>query len=272
MPSRKSVIQFIKTKQFWIHIGLIGAFLIVCVVLTFLWLKVYTHHNQKRDLPDYIGLSLEEALEDAEAKSFRVKVLDSIHVVGKPGHQILYQNPDGGSKVKKNRTIYVTITKYSPDQIALSRLPVLYGKSFERKERELRRGFELESRIVGRRYDPGEPDHVLAVIYKGDTIIDRRGRKQDVLLDKGGTLEFVLSERSGGRLEVPDLVCKTYAEAKFLIANSGLILGEVITDGMVDAVDTAFVSGQVPDPAEGMMVMGQEIKLSLSKDRPVHCQ
>ncbi|MDX1478753.1 MAG: PASTA domain-containing protein [Saprospiraceae bacterium] len=274
-PSAKasrSLIDFLKSRYFWTHAALIGGFFLVCIGLTFLWLRIYTHHNQRLDLPDYIGERYEDALEDAKSRSFRMMILDSIHIVGRPPHEILYQDPDPGTQVKQNRTVYVTITKATPDQIPMSRLPVLYGKSFDRKQRELLQSFEIRSRVVGKRYDPGEPDHILAVIYQGDTLIDRRGRDNSAMIEKGATLEFIVSDRSGGRLEIPDLICKTYAEARFLISNSGLVLGEVITDGLTEAVDSAWVSGQVPDPAEGTMLMGQEIRLSLSKNRPIHCQ
>lgn len=263
--------RFLASRTFWIHLGLILLFFALCVFLTFQWLRYYTRHNESLELPDYTGYNLEEAMEDAREKSFRMQVLDSIHIVEKPGHEILNQHPPPHTLVKENRTIYVTVNKRNPDKIAISRLPVLYGKNYHRKKKELLQGFELRSQIIGRRYDPGEPHQILAVVYQGDTIIDRRRQRDDVLLEKGSTLEFIISERSGGRLRIPDLVCRTFAEARFLINNSGLTLGEVITDGKTEVVDDAWVSGQVPDPAEGFMVMGEEIKLSLSADKPLHC-
>lgn len=268
-----SFVAFIRSRTFWIHLGLIVLFFIVCITLTFLWLRYYTRHNQKLELPDYIGYNLQEAIDEAHDRSFRMEVIDSVHVVGKPGHEILQQHPPPMARVKENRTIYVTVTKMSPDKVSISRLPVLYGKNYHRKKKELLQGFEIQSRIIGTRYDPGEADQILAVVYMGDTIIDRRRQRDDVMLDKGSTLEFIISERTGGRLEIPDLVCKTLAEAKFLIGNSGLELGEVITDGTTSADnEDAYVSGQVPDPAEGSMIMGQEIRLSLSAEKPLHCK
>ena len=199
-------------------------------------------------------------------------MLDSVHVVGKPGNQILQQNPTPGSKVKENRTIYLTVTKSNADKIPAGRLPILYGKNYERKKRELYQSFEIECKVVDRQFDPGEPGHILAVLYNGETISDRKGRKDDILIEKGTTLNFVISERQGGELEIPNLVCKTFAEAQFIIENSGLTLGEIITDGRIGIVDSAYVAGQVPDPAEGYMLMGEEIKLSLSANKPMDCR
>ncbi len=266
-----SFLRLLISPRFWLHLMLIGIFFTVCGAFTFAWLRHYTNHDQKLALPDYLGWSLTEATANATDQSFRISTLDSIHVVGKPGNQILQQHPQPGSMVKENRTIYVTITKSSADKIAVGKLPVLYGKNYERKKRELYQSFEIECKIVGRRFDPGEPGHILKVIYNGEIISDHKGRKNDVLIEKGTTLDFIISEQKGGELAIPDLICKTYAEARFIIENSGLALGEVITDGKIGIVDSAFVSGQVPDPAEGRMRMGEKVRLSLSAERPADC-
>jgi len=260
------------TRSFWKNLALIILFLIACALLTFTWLRRYTHHNQRLELPDYIGMDFEQATKNAKDNDFRIVILDSIHVVGKPGNVILQQNPSPGSMVKENRTVYVTTTKRSADKIAFSRIPILYGKNYNLKKRELLQSFEIQSEVVGEKYDSGEPGHILAVLYEGDTISDYRGRNNDALIDKGGKLSFIVSKNTGGELPIPDLVCLTYAEAKFLLANSGLNLGEVITDGIVGITDSAYVSGQVPDPGEGTILMGNEIKLSLSENKPVFCR
>lgn len=259
-------------KRFWRHVAFVAVIVLVFLLLVFLWLRIYTHHGQRLIMPDYTGQIFETAMRDAKARSFRMVAVDSVHIVGKRGHEIIIQNPLPDARVKENRTIYVTITKLAADQVPLSRLPALYGKSFERKKLELKQGFDIQSEIAGRMYDPGEPDHILAVIYKGDTIIDKRKRGSDVLIDKGGTLSFIVSQRTGGKLPVPDLICMTYAEAQFLLSNSGLEIAEVIQeDGIVDVL-TAYVSGQVPDPSEGMIEQGSGMRLSLSSEKPLRCQ
>jgi hypothetical protein len=151
-------------------------------------------------------------------------------------------------------------------------LPSLYGKSFERKKMELLKGFEIRSDIIGRQYDPGEPDHILAVVYQGDTIIDRRNRGSDVMIEKGSTLGFILSQRTGARLPIPDLVCMTYAEAQFLLENSGLEIGEIIQEDQIVDLSSAYISGQVPDAAEGTIEQGSSVRVSLTRDKPLSCQ
>jgi len=262
----------IQNKRFLRHLGLVLLTFLVCVLITFGWLRHYTRHGQHLELPDYTGNILEDARKDAETRSFRMVVMDSIYIVGRRGHEIIRQNPLPFSQVKEKRTIYVTVTKQAADKIPLSRLPSLYGKTFERKKEELQQSFEIRSEIVGRKYDPGEPDHILAVIYQGDTIIDKQKRGGDVLIEKGGTLGFVLSQSTGGKLPIPDLICMTYAEARFLLENSGLDISEIIQEDQIVDLQGAYVSGQVPDPAEGTIEQGSTMKISLTKDKPLRCQ
>jgi beta-lactam-binding protein with PASTA domain len=156
-------LRFVLSRAFWVNLLLIAIFFGICFGLTFIWLNSYTRHNQQLELPDYRGIFLDTASSDAEARTFRMHVLDSIYVVGKRGHEIIQQNPPPGSLVKENRTIYVTITKKSVDKVPVSRLPILYGKDYGRKKRELYQSYQIESEVVGRRFDPGEPDHILEV-------------------------------------------------------------------------------------------------------------
>lgn len=262
----------IQRKAFWRHLGLLVVALGVCVFLTSMWLKRYTRHGQEIELPDYTGRLLEEATEDATDRSFRLTVLDSLHVVGKRPHEIIRQNPLPYSKVKEKRTIYVTVTKGAAEKIPLNRFPAMYGKSYERKKLELEKAFQIQCEIVGRQYDPGEPDHILAVVYQGDTIIDKNQQGEDVMIEKGGRLGFILSQRTGGMLPVPNLICMTYAEAQFLLENSGLEIAEVIQEDQIVDIQTAFVSGQVPDPSEGSIQQGSGVRISLTREKPLACQ
>ena len=263
--------SFLLSRIFWKNLLYILIFFGAVLGITIVWLNLYTRHGQKLELPDYTGFQYADALKDAGDKSFRMAVTDSIHVVGKNGGEILQQNPEPFSKVKENRTIYVTVTKHSADQISIERLPVLYGKNYERKKRELFQSFEIKCRIAGRQYDPGQPDHILAVIYEGETIIDSRARKKDVMIAKGGTLEFILSERSGGSVPIPDLICKNYQEAKFVLDNLGIDFGEIIWEGTAGATDQAFITSQSPESSEGSIRAGNSISVSLSQDKPKFC-
>ena len=57
-------------------------------MLTLLWLRFYTNHGQELEMPDYIGVQLDEASKNAEDKTFQIVVTDSVHIVGTAGGEI----------------------------------------------------------------------------------------------------------------------------------------------------------------------------------------
>ena len=221
----------------WRNLGLVALFLFGVLLTVMLFLRWYTHHGQSLVLPDYTGQAIDVAKKDARKKSFQITVVDSVFLVGKEGGIIIDQSPKAESEVKQKRKIYVTVTKEAADKIPLGRLPVLYGKSYERKKKELKQGFEINTKIVGRKYDAGAPEHILEVIYNGETVVSTDVRKDDVLIEKGGTLEMILSKDTGGSLSMPDLSCKSFDEAAFQLQTLNLVIGEQIKDGSVSDLE-----------------------------------
>lgn len=256
--------------MFWKNFGLIILFLVGVLIVVMLWLRWYTNHGQALTLPDYVDYHIKDAANDADKKSFEIEVVDSVFLVGKEGGVIIDQNPKGGSKVKEHRKIYATITKYQADQIPLRRLPVLYGKNYERKKRELTQGFEINTKVVGRRFDAGAPDHILEVLYKGKTVVSSNTRKEDAMIEKGGTLEVVLSKSSGGAIDMPDLHCASLEEAKFLLQTFNLKIAESVDDGTVDNVDGAYIWKQEPG-AGSRIYTGESVKIYLTQRKPSDC-
>ena len=252
-------------KKFLIQLIILIAFILIVFMAVLFWLKMYTNHGQELTLPDYIGSQIEESQEDAADKSFSLIVNDSIHIVDKPGGEIIEQNPKGGAKVKENRKIYVTITKDVADKKDLSSLPQLYGRNYSRKQKELSYMY-IYTKIRDYQYDSGEPDHILGVWYKGQQVIDARGKRKNVEIVVGDTLEFTLSKRAGAELNIPDLMCRSVAEAKMVLEVSELVLGDVKTDGDITDFDNAKIVYQHPSPKDGFTItMGEAIHVTVTQ-------
>lgn len=245
-------------------------FVLAVLGLTVLWLRFYTNHGQELELPDYVDTYIRDAKKNAEKNSFQIIVNDSVHIVGRRGGMIINQNPKAGSRVKENRKIYVTITKFNPDKLTLNDLPVLYGADFEQKRKELRYQ-EINAVIDGYKYDPGEPNYILEVKYNDEVIVSHNVDRRDVEIEKGGTLHFILSEQSGGTTKIPDLVCMTIAEARFYLAASKLKLGEISAAG-IDNIEQAYIIIQSPayDPV-AIIDMGSPINVEVSENIPPGC-
>ena len=97
--------------------------------------------------------------------------------------------------------------------------------------------------------------------------MDNRGRDNDVYIEKGDILDFVISEKSGGIVAVPNLECKTYEEAQFLLENLGLVIGEISERGNIENMASAYIIDQEPEENEEIM-METPIRIVVMQDKP----
>jgi D-alanine-D-alanine ligase len=249
---------------------LIGAFLLLIFIIL-MWLRFYTNHGQQLELPKFIGQNIEDAKAQSEDLSFEIIVNDSIFIVGKEGGIITDQNPKPLSLVKEGRKVYVTITKFGTETVKVADLPTLYGNAFDQKKTELKYR-DIECVIKDYMYDPGEPNHILEVWYNNELIISKDGRKNDVEITKGGTLECVVSQRDGGDVTIPDLKCLELDEARFLLESSKLQLGDIIKKVNAEPDAVLYIVSQSP-MYDGIsnIKMGEKINVTVSASRPVEC-
>lgn len=236
------------------------------------WLKMYTNHGQKLEMPDYVGKYYKDAIQDSDDRSFEMIVKDSIHKVGQPGGLVISQNPTAGSFVKENRKIYVDITKYNADEIKLSSISKLYGGHAESKAIEL--GYlDIKTEVLRYIHDAGEPDHIMEVWYEGKMIDGPSGRKLDTKIKKGSTVGLVLSKMDGGLVEVPDLVCTSYSQLGFILQVRHLSLGSIEQIGAITDRNKAYIVAQTPAYSKGRKInMGDKIEVIIQQELPESCQ
>lgn len=264
------IFKFLTNKVFYKNLLYMFLVLVGLLILLNIYLRFYTNHGQKLVLSNFIDMHISDANNLAKKKSFKIIVVDSTHIVGKPGGIIINQNPRADALVKENRKVYVTVTKYLSDKIRLKSLPEMYGREFEQKKRELAQ-MKIDSRIKDYMYDPGEPNHILEVYYNGKLVVSKDGREDEMKIEKGGTLDFVLSKRDGLEIEVPNLICKTLAAAEFLLEDGArLVIGNIIEEGEIKEKSSAFVIAQNPSSTSKMRI-GETIDLTISSTKPEDC-
>lgn len=252
-------------KNFILMLGIVG----LCLFFTFQWMKVYTKHGKSYEVNNFVGIELQEAIEKAKNRSFNLVVLDSTYIPNQQPNVVLEQNPLPGSKVKENRTIYLSITKTIPDEVELPDLvgnydAVNYARKLQRKG--------LKSSIAKKVFDEMlAPNTILYVNYKGKKYSDDDIRK-GVKVPEGENIELVVTERSSIMVDMPDLKCLQYAEAKFLLQTYDLNLGDIIPDATVKDEKQAFIWKQKPTFSTGKMVKkGQAVNLYLTQFKPGNC-
>lgn len=250
-------------KNFVVWLGM----MLALFFLVSLALRIYTRHNESVQVGNYVGMTVEEATRRARDRSFRVVVIDSVYRVDKAPNTVLDQDPTPFSRVKQRRRIYLTITKVTPDLVTL---PSLVGSyDYDQYTRKLGR-LNVRYSVKDRQFDPKlEPNTILYMLYDGRKITDA-DLKQGVEVPMGSLIEFVITERSSDFVEIPDLVCKTYKAASFIISANNLAIGNIVGD--VPDLENAYIWKQEPEYVQFQSIrMGEQINLYVTQDRPAGC-
>jgi beta-lactam-binding protein with PASTA domain len=260
---------FLTSFIFLKNLAGIFAFLVGFLFLTSWWMKCYTNHGESLQVHDYVDLDLEDAIRKAKSRSFSIVVSDSIFIPGKPANLVIGQNPAPLSRVKENRKIYLRVTKSLADMVTL---PNLFDGSddFHSYQTKLKR-IEVGSKIVGRKYNSKlEENTILEVIYNNDTITNKLDDKYQV--PKGAVVEFIVTEKGGGAVPIPNLICQKYDAARFVIGNFNLNIGTVVKDATVTDETSAYIYRQEPRySTSGTVRVGEQIDIYLTQNRPDNC-
>lgn len=121
------LLRFLGSKIFWINIAVI---IVLTVSLGFgvgSFLNTYTNQDQKIEVPNLRGLSIDEVkvvLEDLKLRHEILEIGSYRPEIAKGA--VLEQEPISGQVVKEKRKIYVTI---NPKGYAMSIIPEFYGKT-----------------------------------------------------------------------------------------------------------------------------------------------
>ena len=122
----KTIWNFLKSRFLWLNI--LAAIVLVAVVcfVVFLRLDVYTRHGEAVEVPNLTGLYVEEAELLLKDSNLSYEIIDSVYIRSRRGGEIAEQAPAAGTKVKKNRKIYITVNS---KQRKMVMVPNLVGES-----------------------------------------------------------------------------------------------------------------------------------------------
>ena len=253
-------LRFLISKFFLKHLGLAIGITVVVFLITMLYLRIYTHHGQARPVPDFFALTPEEVEETARDNKLEYKIIDSVYTNIVERGTVFEQNPKPGFKVKKNRTIFLTINATNPERV---QMPNLVGLTL----RQANAIIETSGLEMGRRiYVPDLAiNNVLRQLHKGQKI-----EEGDTLV-KGASIDLVLGKGLSNRKTiVPDLISMSITRAESRIIDASLNLGAVTYDNTVTNEEdsmNAFVWKQNPEFDEDNLIqLGSPVYLWLTLD------
>ena len=256
--SLPTVFNFLKSKFFWINVGVAILSVIVLTIIVLFSLKFFTKHGEQVAVPDVTGLYVEEADVLLKKQDLSYQVVDSVYVRDKLQGEILEQIPRAESNVKTGRTIYLTINSKSDKMIIL---PQIQNVSY----RQARATLEAIGFVVSNiEYKPSEfPDLVMG-IRVGQTPV----RAGDRLRAGASVVLIVGSQTQGETAVAPDLIGFTQSAAEQLILQNNFVVGSVDFDvPPTNEADKAnyFVYRQSPEPTTSYE-LGRRINIWLTKD------
>jgi beta-lactam-binding protein with PASTA domain len=163
--------------------------------------------------------------------------------------------------------VYVTVNSSSPPPVILPSLVGTYD--YGQYTRKLQR-LGIKYRLIEKRFDAKlEENTILFVYFNGKEVSDEELR-QGFKIPKGSTVDFIVSERKSNLVSIPDLRCKTYNQAVFVLNSMGLDIGQILGD--VADYNYAYVYKQDPSPTEALTAsLGTRVNLYLSDTLPDDC-
>ncbi|MFK7982607.1 MAG: PASTA domain-containing protein [Saprospiraceae bacterium] len=264
----RELLLFLTSKIFLKNLAGMIALVAGILALSFFWMSSYTHHGESLQVPSYLNMNIDEATQQAKQQNLKIVVNDSIWSADKPAGTILEQSPKPLSKVKEKRTIYLTITKFQAEE---KLLPTLAGNDnynyYARRLKQLKVNLKVKSKQFSNKLE----ENTILYLYVNDKKVTARDLKGGIKVPQGAMVEAVVTTRGGGRVSVPNIVCKKYTEAAFIIEGSQLNVS-VVPDGTVKSLDNAYVWKQIPEYSSGKTLsVGSTIEVRVTKRPPAEC-
>jgi beta-lactam-binding protein with PASTA domain len=226
---------YLKTKSFRNTILFAIGSVIVVVLIAFYSLGYYTRHGSGIPVPKITGIQIDRALNTLKEQGFGVSI-DSVYVLDQAPGTVIEQDPDAGTNVKEGRVIYLKIVKNQAPNVAL---PDILDAPYISAEATLS-NYGLKIGDTTYKSDIAR-DHVLEIKFAGQPI--QPGTK----IPKGSKVDLVLGDGSGAsEVEIPDLINQDLDAARFVLKQSGVVLGTITYQGTITHSTNLVIVAQFP--------------------------
>lgn len=249
---------YLKTRQFRANLLLAIGTVVVILMIAFFSLSFYTRHGTGIPVPQLKGMQVERAMSLLKEQGFDYKI-DSVYVLDQPPGSVVEQDPDPGTNVKENRTIYLTVvTRLAPNVSMPDLEPYTYREAVATLANYgLKVGDTTYKSDIAR-------DRILQMLFGGQEI------KPGTKIPKGSRIDLVLGNGEGAsEVEIPDLVNSDLDAAKFVIHQGGLTLGTITYQGSITDSTSLIVVAQSPPKTDSLTKVsnGTRINLTVSQGK-----
>lgn len=195
--------------------ALILAFFLAAGIFAYLTLTMIIKSEDTVVVPNLVGKDVVSALELLSDLQLNTRVKGSEYNAELPKNHVLYQDPEPGSEIKKDRDVKIILSR-GPQAISMPKLvglPLPQARMIL-EENSIARGH------LSRTYSAAvEKNHVMAQVPAAGTTIPR-GTGADLLISQGPRPRTYV---------MPDLSSRLLDQALFAIEKAHLVVGQIRT-------------------------------------------
>jgi beta-lactam-binding protein with PASTA domain len=207
------------------------------------YLPYTTNHGESITVPNLQGMHKDQLEEFLSDRDLDFQIDDSAYHTGAQAFVVFQQYPLPGSKVKKNRKIYVSINARNPP---LVKMPMLLERNLQNAQRELENNGLLQGTTS------------LVADITTNTVLKQQYNGRDIkageLIPKGSKVDLVVGDGLGTtELVVPDLTGMPLDEGITVLVGSGLQKGLILPEPTSTAEKNTIIR-QKPEPGKKIRV------------------
>jgi beta-lactam-binding protein with PASTA domain len=237
------------------HLCLSLGLALLLVILSNIFLDVFTLHGKSFPVPDFTGKTLDSVAAIAKRNKLRIEIIDSVFRIDAARGSVFIQNPEPGMHVKVNRKVFLTMNSFAPRK---ETVPNVMEISLRQAKTELNaKGFRVGKLEYSSQYPYVE---VFRQMYRGQVI------EPGILLPVGEYIDLLLGVDSLSTVivSVPDVIgLNRHAVEDIIIDNS--LNYELSFDRKVKTLTDSLNSEayeQYP-PAESFAQCGETVSVKL---------
>jgi beta-lactam-binding protein with PASTA domain len=240
-----------KTSSFYKPTILIIILIVLTIIMDKIVMPFYIKLGEEIELLDVIDMNLEEAENTLKNNGFSVVVKDSLYDANHEVGTVIEQNPYPYAIVKKGRRVYLTISIGEKPII----MPNLFGVSPREAELILEsNGLKLIAKNYGYHHIYSEGTVMQQSYPPGQEL--KPGSKIDIIISLG---EFKEEK------EVPELIGRSFHEAKELLKTIDLMLGEISFEEKSNILPETVIGQSLPSGT--IFKSGDLIDLIVSREK-----
>ena len=216
---------------------------LLLVIVTVFWLDIYTCNGCSIEVPDFTDISTEQLDEAVPKYELRYEIVDSNYLPDKPPNVVYAQDPSAGTKVKKNRKIYLSVTSNNIPKVKFP--SIIYEKGVFEDEYSVKLATSvlkyagLEVGAITTR--PDISTNVLEARIEGDLV------KNGQMVPRGSKVDLLVGVKTNTRIfDLPNLRGLTMEEAILSLNEASLNLGDIVYEGEINDSSLALVNKQKP--------------------------